>query len=248
VAVAEVDGRPVGKRCLDFSWTEGPAFAFAFDVQPEWRGRGIGTLIDDHLGWIALANGFRVLRTVVVADNARGLAWRERLGYLPVEEERSRWHEHGAEQETQVVVFERENLPYALAFAPDVTIARHYRWDDMPKETLNALLGRRMITGERVMLTHVYMEPGVIVPMHSHENEQLTYILEGTLRFWLGDDESEPVDVHAGEVLYIPPNLPHKAEALERTLDVDIFSPPREDWLAGTDDYLRSAPATPGGG
>jgi quercetin dioxygenase-like cupin family protein len=79
-----------------------------------------------------------------------------------------------------------------------------------------------------------------VVPKHHHHNEQLTYILEGALRFWIGEDGNEVIDVHAGEVLLIPGNVPHKAEALEDTLDVDVFSPPREDWLAKTDDYLRS--------
>ena len=83
------------------------------------------------------------------------------------------------------------------------------------------------------MLAQVYLEQGCVVPKHSHENEQLTYILEGTLRFWLGDDESEVVDVAAGEVLHIPSNLPHKAEALETTLDVDIFCPPRRTGSTG---------------
>jgi quercetin dioxygenase-like cupin family protein len=101
------------------------------------------------------------------------------------------------------------------------------------------MLGRRLITGDRMMLAHVYMKKGCIVPMHSHENEQLTYILEGVLRFWVGEDGSEQVDVHAGEVLHIPSNVPHKAEALEDTLDVDIFDPPRQDWLDQTDSYLR---------
>jgi quercetin dioxygenase-like cupin family protein len=78
------------------------------------------------------------------------------------------------------------------------------------------------------------------VPKHSHENEQLTYILEGKLRFRLGEDESQVVDVGAGEVLHLPSWLPHSAEALETTLDVDIFSPPRQDWLDGSDSYLRS--------
>ena len=117
--------------------------------------------------------------------------------------------------------------------------ATHYRWDDMPKEAVNEQLERRLITGERMMLAHVYLDEGCIVPLHSHENEQLTYILEGALRFWLGEDESEVVDVRAGEVLHIPSNLPHKAQALERTLDVDVFSPPRADWLDGSDAYLR---------
>lgn len=119
--------------------------------------------------------------------------------------------------------------------------ATHYRWDDMPKETLNPLLTRRLITGERIMLAHVYLDEGCIVPKHAHENEQVTYILEGTLRFWLGEDESQVVDVAAGEVLHIPSNLPHRAQALARTLDVDIFNPPRRDWLDGSDAYLRSA-------
>jgi unsaturated pyranuronate lyase len=119
------------------------------------------------------------------------------------------------------------------------TAARHFRWDDMPKENLNPLLDRRLITGERMMLAHVYLKKGCVVPRHSHENEQLTYVLEGALHFWLGEDESEEVVVHAGEVLTIPSNLPHKALALEDTLDVDVFSPPRQDWLSGTDAYLR---------
>jgi quercetin dioxygenase-like cupin family protein len=118
-------------------------------------------------------------------------------------------------------------------------IATRYRWDDMPLETLNPLIGRRLISTDRMMLAHVYLEQGAIVPTHSHENEQLTYILEGTLRLWLGDDESQVVDLGAGDVLHIPSHLPHRAEALERTLDVDIFCPPRADWLDGSDAYLR---------
>lgn len=90
-----------------------------------------------------------------------------------------------------------------------------------------------------MMIAHVYLKKGCVVPKHSHENEQLTYILEGALHFWIGDDEKEEVFVRAGEVLHIPSNLPHKAEALEDTLDVDVFSPPREDWLNKTDSYLR---------
>jgi quercetin dioxygenase-like cupin family protein len=118
--------------------------------------------------------------------------------------------------------------------------AVHYRWDDLPKEPLKDDLSRRLISTDRMMLAQVFLEKGAVVPRHSHENEQLTYILEGTLRFWLGEDESETVDVAAGEVLHIPSWLPHKAEALETTLDVDIFTPPRQDWLDGSDAYLRS--------
>ena len=119
---------------------------------------------------------------------------------------------------------------------PEVT---WYRWDDMPKESVTEMLERRLITGERMMLAHVYLKQGAIVPRHAHENEQLTYILEGALRFWIGEDEAQVIEVRAGEVLHIPSHVPHKAEALEDTLDVDIFSPPRQDWLDKTDAYLR---------
>ena len=117
--------------------------------------------------------------------------------------------------------------------------AIRYRWDDIPKEELKPDLSRRLISTDRMMLAQVYLQKGCVVPTHAHENEQLTYILEGVLRFWLGEDESVVVDVAAGEVLHIPSNLPHKAEALETTLDVDIFCPPRQDWLDGSDAYLR---------
>ena len=114
-----------------------------------------------------------------------------------------------------------------------------YRWTDMPAEPLSDLLSRKLITGDRMMLAHVYLKKGCVVPRHSHENEQITYILEGGLRFWIGADEAQVIDVMAGEVLHIPSHVLHKAEALEDTLDVDIFSPPRQDWLDKTDDYLR---------
>jgi quercetin dioxygenase-like cupin family protein len=117
--------------------------------------------------------------------------------------------------------------------------AAFFRWDQMAKETVNDRLDRRLVTGERMMLAHVYLKKGCIVPRHQHENEQITYVLEGALRLWVGEEPGEAVDVRAGEVLVIPPNVPHMAEALEDTLDLDVFSPPRQDWLDGTDDYLR---------
>src|SRR3954466_7904199 len=109
-----------------------------------------------------------------------------------------------------------------------------HRWDDMPVEEVSDQLGRRLITGNKMMLTHVYLKKGCIVPQHSHDNEQLTYILEGALHFWIGDEGEEEVTVRKGEVLVIPSNVKHKAEALEDTLDVDVFCPPREDWLNKT--------------
>ena len=115
----------------------------------------------------------------------------------------------------------------------------HYRWDDMPAEKLKGGLSRKLITGERMMIAHVYFKKGDDVPQHSHDNEQLTYILSGALHFWFGTNGEQEITVKAGEVVVIPSNLPHRAQALEDTLDVDVFCPPRADWLAGTDAYLR---------
>jgi quercetin dioxygenase-like cupin family protein len=122
---------------------------------------------------------------------------------------------------------------------PSTPAVRLYRWDDLPREQVTNHLSRRVITGAEIMIAHVYIDKGGIVPKHSHFNEQVTYILEGALRFWIGEDEAEEIVVRAGEVLHIPSNVPHRAEALEDTLDVDVFSPPRQDWLDGTDTYLR---------
>ncbi|GAC1514183.1 MAG: hypothetical protein NVS1B4_01230 [Gemmatimonadaceae bacterium] len=122
---------------------------------------------------------------------------------------------------------------------PTRTTVRHFRWTDMPKERVTDQLSRRLVTGDRMMLAHVYLDKGCIVPRHSHENEQITYILEGALLFSIGADGADKITVSAGEVLHIPSNVPHQAEALEDTLDVDIFSPPRQDWLDGTDNYFH---------
>jgi quercetin dioxygenase-like cupin family protein len=110
-------------------------------------------------------------------------------------------------------------------------------FDKIPIEKLNPLIDRQFVYGERAMLARLTLRKGAIVPEHSHENEQITYILEGALRFTLGD--GRVLTVSAGEILVIPSNLSHKAEALEDTLDLDVFAPPRADWIAGTDAYLR---------
>jgi quercetin dioxygenase-like cupin family protein len=117
--------------------------------------------------------------------------------------------------------------------------AKHYRWEELPAEKLKDGLTRRLIASDRMMIAHVYFKKGINVPRHSHENEQITYILEGALQFHLGADGERELIVRAGEVLVIPSYLPHSAVALEDTLDVDVFNPPRQDWLAGTDAYLR---------
>jgi len=112
-------------------------------------------------------------------------------------------------------------------------------WEDLPQEELKPGLNRHWVNGEKAMLAQIYFKKGVSVPKHSHENEQFAYVLKGALLFRIGDDQTEEVVVRAGEVLHIPSNVPHSAEALEDTLDLDVFVPPRQDWLDGADDYLR---------
>lgn len=119
--------------------------------------------------------------------------------------------------------------------------ARHQPWNDLEWEEVVPGIRRRIINGDAMMMAHVHLARGAVVPRHQHENEQFTYILEGALRFRLGESLEREVVVRAGEVLHIPSNLPHEAEALEDTLDLDVFHPPRADWLDGTDSYFRAA-------
>jgi unsaturated pyranuronate lyase len=109
-------------------------------------------------------------------------------------------------------------------------------WRSVELEDLNPLLQRQFVVGQEIMLARVLLKKGCVVPEHSHHNEQLTYILDGALKFWIDGRE---IVVDAGEVLCIPANMPHKAEALEDTVDLDVFSPPRADWINKTDQYLR---------
>jgi len=119
----------------------------------------------------------------------------------------------------------------------DTAASTFTRWADVEVEPLNTLIGRQFVVGTNVMVARVLLKKGAHVPLHSHHNEQVTYILEGTLKFAL---EGKEVTVHAGEVLCIPPNVPHEAFALEDTVDLDIFNPPRQDWIDRDDAYLRS--------
>jgi quercetin dioxygenase-like cupin family protein len=118
----------------------------------------------------------------------------------------------------------------------DAATLKYLSWNDVELETMHPLLQRQLVVGHEVMLARVLLKKGCIVPLHSHVNEQLSYILEGALKFWIDGKE---IVVHAGEVLTIPPHMPHKAEALEDTVDLDIFHPPRADWINKTDSYLR---------
>ena len=112
----------------------------------------------------------------------------------------------------------------------------HYTWESVPLETMSEMISRKVISGDKAMVAQVLLKKGAVVPEHHHESEQLTYILDGALKFQL---EGREVIVRKGEVLRIPSNVPHRAVALEDTLDVDIFSPIRADWLTKDDSYLR---------
>ena len=112
----------------------------------------------------------------------------------------------------------------------------HIRWDEMPIESLNPLLDRQLAVGDQMMVARVIMKKGCVVPLHSHFNEQVTHVQSGVLHFTI---DCKEITVRAGEFLCIPPNVPHTAIALEDTIDIDIFTPPRADWLNKTDQYLR---------
>jgi quercetin dioxygenase-like cupin family protein len=116
--------------------------------------------------------------------------------------------------------------------------AVHTRWNDIEVEQLSPVIGRQFIVGSGMMIARVLLSKGAVVPMHQHHNEQITYILEGALEFTVGGSQ---VVVRAGEVLCIPPNVPHEARALEDTVDLDVFNPPRQDWINRDDAYLRRA-------
>ena len=114
---------------------------------------------------------------------------------------------------------------------------KHLPWGSVELEELNPLLQRQFIVGKRVMVARLVLRKGCIIPLHSHHNEQVTCVLEGALKFWIDGKE---VVVQAGEVLTIPPHMPHKAEAVVDTIDLDVFDPPRKDWIDKTDLYLRA--------
>ena len=109
-------------------------------------------------------------------------------------------------------------------------------WENVKKEILNDKLWRKLVTGEKVMVAQLWLFKDCVIPLHQHESEQISLVLQGALKFEL---EGREVTVHAGEVLVIPSNVPHRALAIEDTVGFDVFSPIRHDWLNGTDSYLR---------
>ena len=116
---------------------------------------------------------------------------------------------------------------------------RLHRWDEIALEKVTEMISRKVVTGEREMIGQIYLKRGAIVPTHSHESEQLTYVLQGALKFLIAGEE---ITVREGEVLHIPSWVPHQAEALEDTFEIDLFSPIRQDWLDGTDNYFNDVP------
>ncbi len=117
-------------------------------------------------------------------------------------------------------------------------VLKYLQWKNVELEHLNPLIDRQMVVGDKMMLARVLLKKGAHVPEHHHHNEQLTYILEGALKFEIDGKE---IVVRAGEVLCIPPHMPHEAWAVEDTVDLDVFMPPREDWLSKNDAYLRGS-------
>jgi quercetin dioxygenase-like cupin family protein len=111
-----------------------------------------------------------------------------------------------------------------------------YRWDELELEKVTEMISRKIVTGVREMIAQIYLKKGALVPMHSHESEQMTYVLQGALKFLAGGEE---ITVREGEILHIPSWVEHQAEALDDTFELDVFSPIRQDWLDKTDDYFR---------
>ena len=120
---------------------------------------------------------------------------------------------------------------------------RLHRWDEIALEKVTEMLSRKIVTGEREMLAQIYLKRGALVPMHSHESEQMTYILQGALQFLIGGEE---ITVREGEVLHIPSWVEHQAEALDDTFELDVFSPIRAEWLDATDEGVSDGNAGSG--
>ena len=152
----------------------------------------------------------------------------ERLRVAPVE--------HRFHRVSQFIASSRVGICSAVMSTQTV---RLHRWDEIALEKVTEMLSRKVVTGEREMLAQIYLKRGCIVPNHSHESEQMTYILQGALKFLIGGEE---MTVREGEVLHIPSWVEHQAEALEDTFELDLFSPIRQDWLDHTDDYFHKEP------
>ena len=122
-----------------------------------------------------------------------------------------------------------EAVPLAIIQSLSTNTVRLHRWDEIALEKVTEMISRKIVTGEREMVAQIYLKRGALVPMHSHESEQMTYVLQGALKFLIAGEE---ITVREGEVLHIPSWVEHQAEALDDTFELDVFSPIRADWLA----------------
>jgi quercetin dioxygenase-like cupin family protein len=150
-----------------------------------------------------------------------------------------------ANQAIKIIAFApfRPSHPYCTVFLPDCynpTVTTQavslHRWDEIALEKVTEMISRKIVTGEREMLAQIYLKKGALVPMHSHESEQMTYVLQGALKFLIAGEE---ITVREGEVLHIPSWVEHQAEALDDTFELDLFSPIRQDWIDHTDTYFH---------
>ena len=121
--------------------------------------------------------------------------------------------------------------------------AQSINWDEIELESVNPSMTRRVVTGERMTVARIYLKDGFLVPMHRHENEQITQVLKGRMRFVFGEDRAETMELGPGDVVVIPSNLPHEALCIGDVEEMDMWTPRRDDWLDGTDDYLREQPS-----
>jgi quercetin dioxygenase-like cupin family protein len=120
---------------------------------------------------------------------------------------------------------------------------RLHRWDEIALEKVTEMISRKIVTGDREMLAQIYLKKGALVPMHSHESEQMTYVLQGAMKVLVGGEE---ITLREGEVLHIPSWVEHQAEALDDTFELDVFSPIRQDWLDHTDSTFTSSASVAG--
>ena len=112
-------------------------------------------------------------------------------------------------------------------------------WAAIPTEQVAPGMERKILSGDKMMIAKMKFKDGFLVPLHSHENEQITQVISGTIRFWFGENKDQIVDLHSGDMIVIPSNLPHAALMVGDVEEIDSWAPPRKDWLDGTDDYLR---------
>jgi quercetin dioxygenase-like cupin family protein len=118
-------------------------------------------------------------------------------------------------------------------------VLRNINWDNVPTEEVNSSMKRRIVTGEKLMIARMNFKDGFVVPLHHHIHEQVTQVVSGKMRFWFGANKEQVMDLSPGDVVVIPSDLPHEALMIGDVEEIDTWAPPRQDWLDGSDHYLR---------